>query len=393
MTISTPSARPQAGALTRVPAAVVRERGGAFTLEEIDLAPPWSDEVVVRIEAVGMCHTDIAVRDGEMPSPLPAVLGHEGAGRVVAAGAAVTDVAVGDPVVLTYLSCGQCRECVGGAPASCAQLGGLCFGGGRPDGSHALCGHGGEMLHDRFFGQSSFAAYAVANRRNIVKVRSDAPLRLLGPLGCGIMTGAGAVWNALDVKPGSSVAVFGAGAVGLSGVMAARVAGATTIIAVDIVPSRLALALEMGATHVIDGGKEDVVAAIRAIVAEGTDFALDTTGREAVVRNAMLALRQRGVAALVAAAQPELRLDMFNLLAGCKTICGVIEGGGAAHLLIPRILDLYMAGRFPFDRMVRFYAPDQINEALRDSISGDAVKPVIRFDDDVLEAALRAGAP
>ena len=367
----------------RIAAAVVRERGGAFSIEEIKLGRPRFDEVVVQIEAVGMCHTDIAVRDGDMPMPLPAVLGHEGAGRVVAKGAGVTGLALGDPVVLTYLSCGQCRECVGGTPASCAELGRMCFGGARPDGSHALCGEGGEVLSDRFFGQSSFAAFAVANQRNVVKVRADAPLRLLGPLGCGIMTGAGTVWNALEAGPGSSLAIFGAGAVGLSAVMAARVAGATTIIAVDVVPSRLALALELGATHAVDGSGSDVVCAIRAILAEGADFAVDTTGREAVIQNALLALRQCGVVALVAAAKPQLQLDMFNLLAGCKTIRGVIEGGGAAHLLIPRILDLHMAGDFPFDRMIRFYAPSQINDAVRDSSSGDTIKPVICFRGDV----------
>ena len=379
MTTAEQMARPKEDIPNRISAAVVRERRGPFTLEEVHLGALRPDEVLVRIEATGLCHTDIAVRDGEMPSPLPAVLGHEGAGYVAAIGDSVTGLAVGDPVVLTYLSCGECRECRTGVPSACVQLGGLCFGGARPDGSHALHGSCGDVLHDRFFGQSSFATYAIANQRNIVKVRPDAPIRSLGPLGCGIMTGAGTVWNALKAGPGSSLAVYGAGAVGLSAVMAARVAGASSIIAIDVVASRLSLARELGATHTVNGGEGDVVSAVRRIVPDGTDFAVDTTGREAVVQNALLALRQCGALALVAAAQPELSLDMFNLLAGCKTICGVIEGGGAAHLLIPRILDLHMSGRFPFDRMLRFYTPEQINDAVRDSVNGNTIKPVICF--------------
>ena len=370
---------PTAGIPAQITAAVVRERGGDFIIEHVELAGPRDDEVVVRIEAAGLCHTDLAVRDGLMPTPLPAVLGHEGAGYVAAVGGNVTGLQVGDPVVLTYLSCGQCHECVTGNPASCAFVGPLCFGGARPDGTHALCGHGGEVISDRFFGQSSFAAFAIANQRNVVKVRADAPLRMLGPLGCGIMTGAGTVWNELKVGPGDSLAVYGVGAVGLSAVMAAKASGAATIIAVDVVPSRLSLALELGATHVVDGRDADVPSAIRAITQDGTAFALDTTGRGSVIENAMAGLRQRGVAALVAIGEPDLRLDMADIVSGCKSVRGVIEGGGAAQAVIPRILELHMAGRFPFDRMIRFYKPEEINDAVRDSNSGVIVKPIICF--------------
>ena len=363
-----------------VTAAIVREPHGRFGLEPALLGPPASDEVLVRILATGLCHTDILARDGIMPVPLPLVLGHEGAGTIMAVGSSVTGLAPGDPVVLTYLSCGHCRQCEGGSTASCEHMRELCFGGARPDGSHALRGSEGETLNDRFFGQSSFATHCIANQRNVVKVSAEAPLEILGPLGCGVMTGAGTVWNALRVGPGDSFAVHGAGAVGLSAVMAARVAGAATIIAVDVVPSRLALARELGATHVIDAGREDSVAAIRSITKGGSHFALDTTGRPNVMQSALFALRQRGIAALVAATEPALQLDLTDLIGGCKSLVGVIEGGGVANDVVTRLVDLHSRGLFPFERMVRFYDADQINHAVEDMLAGTTIKPIIRFD-------------
>jgi aryl-alcohol dehydrogenase len=213
--------------------------------------------VLVRVVATGVCHTDIIIRDQYYPSPLPAVLGHEGSGVVEAVGSDVAGVAVGDHVVMSFMSCGTCRPCQSGHPGHCGSFFELNFGGGRADGSSASCDAHGHALHDHFFGQSSFGTYAIAHERNVVKVDKDAPLELLGPLGCGIQTGAGAVLSALAVKPGSSFAAFGSGAVGLSAVMAARVAGATTIIAVDVTPSRLALALELGATHAVNSREVD----------------------------------------------------------------------------------------------------------------------------------------
>lgn len=380
MSASTAPERALGDAAITMTAAIVRDHHGGFGLEPALLDPPRSDEVLVRIVATGLCHTDILVRDGIMPVPFPIVLGHEGAGTIIAVGSAVTDLMPGDPVVLTYLSCGHCRQCEGGSTASCAHIRGLCFSGARPDGSHALRGGEGEALNDRFFGQSSFATHCIANRRNVVKVSAEAPLELLGPLGCGVMTGAGTVWNALRVGPGDSFAVHGAGAVGLSAVMAARVAGATTIIAVDVVPSRLALARELGATHVVDATQEDSVAAIRSITKGGSGFALDTTGRPSVMQSAVSALRQRGVAALVAATEPVLQLDLHDLLAGCKSLVGVIEGGGVANDVIIRLIDLHSKGLFPFERMVRMYDASQINEAVKDVLAGTTIKPILRFD-------------
>ena len=255
-----------------VSAAVVRKKGGPFTIEQLRLEEPRADEVLVRIVATGMCHTDMVVRDQVYPVPQPIVLGHEGAGVVETVGSGVVKVRPGDHVVLTFMSCGRCRLCEQGRPANCVNFNAHNFSGGRADGTGSLRDDHGRV-HDHFFGQPSFSTFAVANERNVVKVPKDAPLELLGPLGCGIQTGAGAVMNALKVGPGASFAAFGAGAVGLSAVMAARAVGATIIIAVDVVPARLALAKEIGATHTIDATKHDPVAAVKAVTDGGVQSA------------------------------------------------------------------------------------------------------------------------
>ncbi|MGQ9425564.1 NAD(P)-dependent alcohol dehydrogenase [Gilvimarinus sp. F26214L] len=363
-------------------AAVVRQKGGPMELEQITHKELRPGEVLVRVVATGMCHTDMVARDQVFPVPHPIVLGHEGAGVVEAVGDQVRKVKVGDHVVLSFLPCGHCRSCLEGAPASCENFNDCNFSGAREDGSHALCDASGADLNDRFFGQSSFARYAVADARNTVPVRADAPLELLGPLGCGIQTGAGAVLNALGVQAGTSFGAFGAGAVGLSAVMAAKVAGATTIIAVDVVPSRLEMAEELGATHVINSRDEDPVAAIRKITGKGLDYALDATGIVQVIRGAVDALRPRGLCGIVGASAPGtlLELDVTDFMQKCKRLRGIVEGDSVADVFIPRLIDLYMQGRFPFDKLIRIYPFDQINQAAEDSARGETIKPVIRIE-------------
>jgi len=362
-------------------AAVVRQKGGPFQLERIEHADLRDDEVLVRIVATGMCHTDMVARDQMYPVPQPIVLGHEGAGVVEAVGARVAKVKPGDHVVLSFLPCGRCRACQEGSPASCENFNVLNFSGGRPDGSHALRDSNGHALNDRFFAQSSFGAYAVANERNTIRVRDDAPIELLGPLGCGIQTGAGSVLNALKVGAGASFAAFGGGAVGLSAVMAAVAAGATTIFAIDVVPSRLDLARTLGATHVVNSREQDPVALIRRITGSGVDFSLDSTGRPEVVRAAVEALRPRGMCGIVGASRPGtlLELDITDLMQNCKMIRGIVEGDSVPDIFIPRLVDLYMQGRFPFDKLVKFYDFDRINEAAADSEKGGTIKPIIRI--------------
>ncbi|KTB95211.1 alcohol dehydrogenase [Pseudomonas syringae ICMP 11293] len=364
-----------------VTAAVTRDKGAPFALEAAQIRNPRGDEVLVRIVATGMCHTDMIVRDQHYPVPLPAVLGHEGSGIVEAVGPLVQGLQIGDHVVLTYGYCGHCLSCGGGHTAYCQEFFGRNFSGGDPQGESALQDEAGQRLNDHFFAQSSFATLALSRENNAVKVSREAPLELLGPLGCGIQTGAGAVINSLKVTPGSSFAAFGGGAVGLSAVLAARVAGATTIIAVDLVPSRLALASELGASHVINSQETDPVAAIREITGGGVNFALESTGRPAVLRQAVDALGSRGALGVVGA--PALgttaEFDVNDLLLGGKTVRGIVEGDSVPQKFIPELVNLYLQGRFPFDRLVKFYNFDEINQAAADSEKGVTLKPIIRI--------------
>ncbi len=365
-----------------IKAAVVREKGGTFNLETLTLEEPRRDEVLVKIVAAGMCHTDMVARDKVYDVPHPIVLGHEGAGVVESVGADVLKVAPGDPVVLSYMSCGRCKPCYLGKPFNCANAYPLCFGGARLDGSTATRDADGKRVHDHFFGQSSFGAFALANVRNVVKVPKDAPLELLGPLGCGIQTGAGAVMNALKVRSGASFVVFGAGAVGLSAVMAARIVGATTIIAADVVPSRLETAKELGATHVINSREQDPVAAIKEITGgSGADFSLEATGRPDVLRQAIDALGSLGACGIVGAAPlgAEASFDINDVMLPGKSIQGIIEGSSIIEIFIPQLVELHRQGRFPFDKLVKFYDFDQINQAAEDSEKGGTIKPIIRM--------------
>jgi aryl-alcohol dehydrogenase len=363
-----------------VKAAVVRKKGGPFSIEQLQLEDPRADEVLVRIVAAGMCHTDLVVRDQVYPVPQPIVLGHEGAGVVEKVGGGVSKVQPGDHVVLTFMSCGSCRMCQQGRPANCINFNAHNFSGARADGSGSLRDERGP-IHDHFFGQSSFGTFAVANERNVVKVPKTAPLELLGPLGCGIQTGAGAVMNALKIGHGAGFAAFGAGAVGLSAVMAARAVGATTIIAVDVVPARLALAKEIGATHAVDAKQSDPVAAIKAIIDGGVQFTLETTALPEVVRQAIDALGVRGTCGIVGAAPPgtEVKIDVTEFMQMSKTVYGIIEGDSVPEIFIPQLLDLHLQGRFPFDKLVKFYPFESINEAASDSERGLTVKPIIRI--------------
>src|SRR3954452_8215879 len=253
-------------------AAVVESGGAPFTLVDVELDEPRADEVLVRMTAAGLCHTDLGVASGGLPFPLPGVLGHEGAGVVEAVGPAVTGVAPGDHVVLSFTSCGDCRNCDGGHPAYCATWLPLnLLGGRRADGTSTIS-RDGEPLGGHFFGQSSFAERALVDERSLVKVDPDVPLESIAPLGCGVQTGVGAVCNVMKPVNGSTIVVLGAGAVGLSAVMAASLSPATTIVAVDRVAERLQLAKELGATHTVTAGESDLGEALAEITGgQGAD--------------------------------------------------------------------------------------------------------------------------
>jgi aryl-alcohol dehydrogenase len=366
----------------KIRAAVVREAGKPLVIEDVMLGSPGPNEVLVRVVASGICHTDMVVRDQHYQTPLPLVLGHEGSGVVEAVGSNVTEVVPGDHVVMTYMSCGLCRICETGHPAHCKHVFPLNFGGGRMDGSSSTTDAKGATVHDHFFGQSSFGEFAIASQRNVVKVPKDAPLELLGPLGCGIQTGAGSVLNALKVHAGTSFVAFGAGAVGLSAVMAAKVAGATIIIAVDVNPARLSLAMELGATHILNSSHVNAVDEIRKITVEGADFSLECSGRAEVLRQAIDCLGIFGTCGIVGATKlgTEVAFDVNSVMIPGRRIMGIVQGDVVAQTFIPTLVELHRQGRFPFDRLTRFYRFDEINQAMRDSENGTAIKPILRIN-------------
>jgi aryl-alcohol dehydrogenase len=364
-----------------ITAAVLRQAHGPFQIETLSLREPYDDEVLVRIEATGMCHTDLLVWSRQAATPLPVVLGHEGSGIIAAVGSQVADLAVGDPVVISFATCARCASCIVGEPAYCTEYGRLNLGGFGADGRVATQTLSCEPVHDHFFGQSSFATLALARARNVVKVDNDRPLDLLGPLGCGLQTGAGCVLNSLRVRPGESFAAFGAGGVGLAAVMAARVAGAGPIIAIDMVPSRLATALEVGATHVLDAREPGVIERIRDITRGGVDASLECTGLVEVARQAIDALAHRGRCGLIGAspAGSEVSFAVRDLKMSGRTIRGITQGDSVPRQFIPLLLRLFRRGQFPFDRLVRFYNLADINLAVEDSLSGRVIKPIIRM--------------
>jgi aryl-alcohol dehydrogenase len=322
-----------------------------------------------------MCHTDIVPRQEQAPSPPPIITGHEGAGVVEAVGAGVTRVSAGDHVVLSFDSCGECPSCRRGAPPYCDLFLFRNFFGRRLDGTTGVRDAAGGEIASRWFGQSSFATYCVAAERGVVVVDRDLPLEKLGPLGCGILTGAGSVLVDLGVGAGASIAVFGAGAVGLAAVMAAKVVGAGTIIAVDLHPRRLDLAAELGATHVLDGAGAALVAQVQGLTGGGADFTFDTTGNARVITNAVGALRMGGHCGLVGIQTDPVTFDPVALIG--KRVSGILEGGADPHVVIPRLIELWRAGRFPFDRLIETFPLEAINAAEEASLSGKVVKPVL----------------
>ncbi len=361
----------------KIQAAVLRAGDKPYSIEELSLADPGPGEILVRIVGVGMCHTDMVPRAPEFQAlaPLPLVPGHEGAGIVEAVGPGAQGVAVGDHVVLSFDSCGACRNCRSGHPAYCDLFLPKNLSARNLDGSSPASDAHGKPVGARWFGQSSFATHAIATARNAVVVDKALPLDLLGPLGCGIQTGAGSILIAMNVRFGSSVAVYGAGAVGLAAIMAARVAGATTIIAVDLHPSRLELARSLGATHVVDGKAGDVVAQVQA-VSGPIDYAFDTTGVPAVILGAVTALRQLGVCGLVGVRGSDLAFPPLTLEMG-KTVMGIFEGDAVPQLFIPQMIQLWQQGRFPFDKLIQKFPMKEIDQAEHASLAGKVVKPVL----------------
>lgn len=360
-------------------AAVARSAGEGFAIETVNLDDPRDDEILVRILGVGLCHTDLAAQAGALGLPMPTVLGHEGSGIVERVGAAVMKVAPGDPVVLTFRSCGDCPNCRRGDPAYCHHSVLLNIAGARADGSAAIHS-GGEACGCNFFGQSSFATHALAYERNVVKVDPAAPIELLGPLGCGVQTGVGAILRSLDCRAGSSLLILGGGSVGLSAVMGARLRGLAAAIVLEPVAARRDLALELGATHVFDPVETpDICAAVREILPAGVDYVFDTTGIPALQTAGMDCLAPKGAMGVVGMNPPGTPPpgEMRAVMRAGLTIRGIIEGDSDPDSFIPEMVGWFLDGKLPFDRMITTYPLSAINEAVRDHKDGSCLKAVL----------------
>lgn len=359
---------------TPVTAAVAYHPNQPFSLKTCQLDGPAPGEVLVTVEATGLCHTDIAARDQDMPLPLPAVLGHEGVGRIEALGEGVTGFQVGDRVLLGFGACGQCGNCQDQAPGYCDVGAVFLLQGSRLDGSSPMTCDG-EAITGHFFGQSSFATKTVAIATNLVKVPEDMPAELLAPMACGVQTGMGSVMLSMAAKPGKAIAVLGCGTVGLSAIIAAKIIGCDPIIAVDRMPSRLELAKELGATHCLSG--DDLLQNLAQL--GGLDYALDTTGVPAVAEAAIDVLKPRGVMVCVGVGKPGacLNIDMGMLMATGRQVRGAIEGDAVPADFVPKMIDFYKQGQLPLEKLVTTYPFEQINQAVDDAHSGAAVKPVL----------------
>lgn len=361
-------------------AAVLREQRGALSLETVEVALPTAGEVLVRMAGVGICHTDLGVIAAPADGQLPIVLGHEGSGTVEAVGEGVTAVKVGDRVALSYASCGTCDICRRGLPMHCREFIARNLTGTRIDGTSPLTADGQSVL-GAWFGQSSWSGLSITNERNCVVVDDDVPLELVGPLGCGIQTGAGAVLNTLKPEPGSSTAVFAVGSVGLAAILAAQTVDCATIIAVDIDDARLSRAEELGATHTVNSSKVDAAQAIIDITdGRGAQYSVDCIGLPDAVRSALECLQTPGVCASVGfqGLPNQLTIDQGHLLFG-RSLVGVIEGDAVPQEFVPRMLDLYRQGRFPFDELITTYPFEAINEALDDAHHAKVTKAVLTF--------------
>lgn len=360
-------------------AAVARAPGAPWNLETVDIEDPRPDEVLVRIVGVGLCHTDLVFSAHLQVMKAPAIFGHEGAGIVERVGENVTKVAPGDHVVLTFNSCGHCPTCDEGLPGYCYSFPQLNNSGRRIDGSTGV-NVAGEPASAHFFGQSSFGTHALANQRNVVPIDKDVPLELMGPLGCGIQTGAGSVINSLACHAGSSLLILGGGAVGLSAVLGGIVQGCSTIIVAEPKEARRNAALDLGATHVIDPLTTNLQEAVRAIVPAGVNYVFDTSGLKPVIEEAIGCTAPHakiGFVGISSKLDDAIALPINVAMAKGLTVMGIIEGDADPDTFIPKMIALYRQGKFPFDKLITTYRLDEINQAIADQHSGKCIKPVM----------------
>jgi aryl-alcohol dehydrogenase len=361
-------------------AAVSRGIGMPMQLERCQLQEPGDEEILVRLVATGICHTDMAMRDHKIyPIPHPAVFGHEGGGIVERVGRSVTSVKPGDHVVLSFGFCGHCVPCDDHHPSYCTHFDDYNFHGTRGDGTTPLSQQGQPISF--FQAQSSFATHTVCSERHVVVMPKDIPLDLLCALGCAVQTGAGGVINSLGMKFGQSIAVFGTGSVGLCALMAARMIGASDIIAIDRNAERLALAGKLGATATIDTREESVVEAMRRLVPGGVDFTFETTANMPLLKQATEVLTRRGTCGFVGGipAGTEVTLDVEWMMTGGRSFRGIILGDSDPKSFLPEMAKAIANGSFPIDRIITRYPFERINDAIGDSETGKSIKAVLQF--------------
>jgi len=360
---------------------VLEATGGPLVVSELELAPPGREEVLVRLRASGVCHSDWNAVDGTAETPCPAVLGHEGAGVVEAVGERVTRVAVGDHVALSWAPwCGECDECRRDLPQLCSTAWPAMGTGGLMDGTPRLSRGGEPVYHYSFL--STFAEACVVPERSCVPIPEEVPFDVAALVGCAVTTGVGAVWRTAGVRPGDRVAVIGCGGVGLSALMAAVAAGADPVIAVDVAERKLDVALSFGATGGVlwQGGAAETAETVRAASGGGVDYAIEATGRPEAMESAFLSTRARGAAVLIGIPRQDavLSLPAATIPRMERRVLGSIYGSSKPERDFPQILDLYRAGRLPLDRLVSHHLRlDDVGHGFELMRSGDALRVVL----------------
>ena len=374
--------------MTTMRAAVLRAMGAPapyaqsrpLSIETVRLQPPGRGEVRVRVSAAGLCHSDLSVIDGSRPRPMPMLLGHEAAGEVVELGGGVTDLRKGDQVVCSFVPmCGHCEPCACGRPVLCEPGAASNAAGSLPGGTMRLHDARQLPLHHHL-GVSGFAQYAVVSARSAVRIDPDLPPHIAALFGCAVMTGVGAVVNTAGVRPGESVAVFGLGGVGLSSLLGAAACSAWPLVAVDVVPEKLALARELGASHCIDARDGDAGAQVRDATSGGADFSIETAGSERVLAEAYAATRRGGTTVSVGLPAPDRHFSVpaVSLVAEERTVKGSYMGSAVPRRDIPRYVDLYRAGRLPVDRLLTHtLALEDINTGFDRLAAGTAIRQII----------------
>lgn len=361
---------------------VIAEKNAPFVLEKIELDDPLDDEVLVEIVACGLCHTDLLVASGHLPSPYPCTLGHEGAGRVIKAGKGVTRTKVGDEVLLSFSYCQTCKTCDAGHPAGCRSWRELNFGRTRSDGSNLNATLSDKRIHGTFFGQSALAKHALVVESSCTVVPKGSDLVQLSPLGCGMQTGAGAVMNALNpARPErSTIVVFGSGAVGMAAIFAAAAIGMQTIIAVDLQDSRLEIAKAMGATHGING-RSDVLAKIKEICNGPCDYSIDATGAAPCIKAAWECLGSCGKMVQLGDPGPgnSLPIGIHDTIVMSKQYIGLAEGDSNPPEFIPKLIKLYEEGKFPLNKISKTFHYSKLEDAIHAMHDGSVIKPIITF--------------